>query len=164
MLSMVTLPRGGRWAGRMAGGVGWPQAQPRPCLAGFCWLGWRRHAWSAQRGQIVLRCRSGGHAELSHRARRTILAVLVDSERTDAPARLSCGTGDRAGLSYVGHQTVLCQPMDCLDSLTGHPQDCLAIPSPDCLAVAAARLDSGRGDCVLGRRRQWSVKVRMWDE
>jgi hypothetical protein len=40
---------------------------------------------------------------------------------------------------------------DCLDSPAGHPQDCLAMPSPDCLAAAVARLDGGGGD------RRWHV-------
>jgi hypothetical protein len=148
----------------MAGGVGRPQAQPRPCLAGLCWLGWRRYARSARRGQTVLRCPR-------RRSRRTVSRSPPDClgslarQRTDslampvpdclvAPAIALDFLVSAAGLSCVGRRTVLCRPPDCLDSLTGHPQDCLTMPSPDCLAAAAARLDSDSGDRALGRRRR----------
>jgi hypothetical protein len=41
---------------------------------------------------------------------------------------------------------------DCLDSPVRYPQDFLAMPAPDYLAEAVARLDGGRGDRALGRR------------
>jgi hypothetical protein len=46
---------------------------------------------------------------------------------------------------------------DCLDSLTGHPSDYLAMSVPDCLAAAAARLDGNNDDRALDRRQRGHV-------
>jgi hypothetical protein len=137
MLSTVTLPRCGRWAGRMAGGVGRPQAQPRPCLAGVCWLGWRRHARSARRGQTVLRCPR-------RRSRWTVLAVSLDSGRTVLRCPCQIVTAPDflvsvAGLSCVSRRTVLIVSLDTHKTVLRCPRR-----------------------TVL--RRRWSAKVRMWNE
>jgi hypothetical protein len=138
----------------MAGGVDRPQAQPRPCLAGLCWLGWRRHAWSTWRSQTILRCPRRRSRRTVSRSPPDCLAMLVP-DCLAAPAIALDFLVSAAGLSCVGRRIVLCRPPDCLDSLTGHPQDCLAMPSPDCLAAAAAaRLDSDSGDRTLSRRRR----------
>jgi hypothetical protein len=106
----------------MAGGVGRPQAQSRPCLAGLCWLGWRWHARSARRGQTVLRCPR-------RRSRRTVSRSPLDClgslarQRTDclampvldclaAPATAPDFLVSAAGLSCVGRRTVLIVSLD----------------------------------------------------
>jgi hypothetical protein len=102
----------------MAGGVGRPQA----CLAGLCWLGWRRHARSAWRGQTVLRCpRRRSRPTVSRsppdclgslaRQRTNCLAMSVP-DCLAAPAITPDFLVLAAGLSCVGRRTVLIVSLD----------------------------------------------------
>jgi hypothetical protein len=106
----------------MAGGVGRPQAQPQPCLISLCWLGWQRHAWSARRGQTVLRYPWRRSRRTVSRSPPDCLASLA-RQQTDylampvpdclaAPAITPDFLVSAAGLSCVGRRTVLIVSLD----------------------------------------------------
>jgi hypothetical protein len=141
MLFLAVADERDGWQAMLAG----HGAQPRPCLAGLCWLA----RLAARRDRIVLCSHGGGRARLSRGARRTVLTVSLDSRQT--VLQYPCQT---VLWRRRSRRTILWWPPDCLDSPTRHPQDCLAMPSPDCLAAAVARLDDGSGDRALGRRRR----------
>jgi hypothetical protein len=150
----------------MEGGVGRPQAQPRPCLAGLCWLGWRRHTQSARRGQTVLRC-------LRRRSRRTVSRSPPDClgsltrQRTDclampvpdylaAPAIAPDFLVSAARLSCVGRRTVLIVSLDTRKTVLQCPRrTVLRRRRQGWTAVAViARLAGGSGD-----RRRYVCKM-----
>jgi hypothetical protein len=143
----------------MAGGVGRPQAQPRPCLAGLCWLGWRRHARSTWCGQTVLRCPR-------RRSRRTVSRSPPDClgrlgrQRSDYLAMTvpDCLAGPAiapdflvlaAGLSCVGRRTVLIVSLDTRKTVLGCPRRTVLRRRQGWTAAAViARLAGGEGTYV----------------
>jgi hypothetical protein len=142
----------------MVGGVGRPQTQPRPCLAGLCWLGWRRHARSARGSQTVLRC-------ARRRSRRTISRSPPDClgslarQRTDclampmpdclaAPAIAPDFLVSAAGLSCVGRRTVLIVSLDTCKTVLRCPRRTVLRRRQQGWTAAAviARLANSGGD------------------
>jgi hypothetical protein len=142
----------------MAGGVRRSQTQPRPFLAGLCWLGWRRHAGSTRRSQTVLRC-------ARRRSRRTVsrsppdclgslarqwtgcLAMPVP-DCLAAPAIAPDFLVSATGLSCVGRRTVLIVSLDTHKTVLRCPRRTVLRRRQHGWTAAAviARLASGGGD------------------
>jgi hypothetical protein len=115
MLLAVTLPRGGRWVERMAGGVGrpWGTTSTVPHrfvlarLAAACVARAVRPNSPLLSAAAVAMDYLMEPAGLYWQSRWT-----ADRLSCDARARLCCGAGGRAGLSCGGRRTVLIVSLD----------------------------------------------------